>query len=523
MEQFKQICCNDSKKTTIQKQPCLKRASVGNFELSVELGAFFYAKGFGAKRTGQVGGSSKLYSATDHYIAANFAHENSLCCPDFTFQHAIFARDELLLTLDFALYFAINASVIGGVELPFNTGAFGHQAVLPNLWGCTFDTNIGNGFALSVCHWFINCLPEKNAYFPFRRRKLLNFVGKNGFFTKFHVQVMSVIILGIESSCDDTAAAIVQDGKVRSNCIAGQEVHRLYGGVVPEAASRAHLSHIVPVVQQAMEQAGVALHQVDAIAFTRGPGLMGSLLVGVSFAKSLALSLQRPLIEVNHLLAHVASNFADPPMPNFPMLCLTVSGGHTQIVQVDDYLDMRPLGQTLDDAAGEAFDKTGKLLGIEYPSGPLIDRLAQQGQARFAFPEPQVPGLDFSFSGLKTSILHFLQKHTAANPDFVKQNLPDICASVQHRIVTILMRKLEMAAAQTGIREVAIAGGVSANSELRRQFQQAGQRLGWKVYIPRLEYCTDNAAMIALAGYFKYLRGDFVAHDVTPMARWSMV
>lgn len=307
-----------------------------------------------------------------------------------------------------------------------------------------------------------------------------------------------------------------------SNCIAGQEVHRLYGGVVPEAASRAHLSHIVPVVQQAMAQAGVSFHQLDAIAFTRGPGLMGSLLVGVSFAKSLALSLQRPLIEVNHLLAHVVSNFAEPPMPEFPMLCLTVSGGHTQIVRVDDYLDMKLLGQTLDDAAGEAFDKTGKLLGLEYPAGPLIDRLAQQGQARFTFPEPQVPGLDFSFSGLKTSILHFLQKHTADTPDFVKQNLPDICASVQQRIVTILIHKLEMAAAQTGIREVAVAGGVSANSELRRQLQQTGQRLGWKVYIPRLEYCTDNAAMIALAGFFKYLRGDFTTHDVAPLARWSM-
>ncbi len=331
----------------------------------------------------------------------------------------------------------------------------------------------------------------------------------------------AVTILGIESSCDDTAAAVVRDGVVASNCIAGQEIHRLYGGVVPEAASRAHQSNIVPVVQQALQQAGIPAADIDAVAFTRGPGLIGSLLVGVSFAKGLALSLERPLIEVNHLQAHVVSNFAEDPVPAFPFLCLTVSGGHTQVIRVESHLDMRILGQTLDDAAGEAFDKTGKLLGLDYPAGPLIDRLAQQGRPRFSFPEPQVPGLDFSFSGLKTSILQFLKKQTAADPDFIAGNLPDICASVQHRIVGILMRKLEAASAQTGIREIAIAGGVSANSELRRQLSETGARLGWRTYIPRMEYCTDNAAMIALAGYFKYLRGEFSGHEVTPLARWS--
>ncbi len=332
---------------------------------------------------------------------------------------------------------------------------------------------------------------------------------------------MGITILGIESSCDDTAAAVVRDGRVLSNCIAGQEIHRVYGGVVPEAASRAHQSNIVPVVQLALQQAGIAADGVDAIAFTRGPGLIGSLLVGVSFAKGLALSLERPLIEVNHLQAHVVSNFAEAPVPAFPFLCLTVSGGHTQIVRVDGHLDMTILGQTLDDAAGEAFDKTGKLLGLEYPAGPLIDRLAKNGQARFSFPEPQVPGLDFSFSGLKTSILHFLKKQSGEAPGFIENNLPDICASVQQRIVSILIRKLETASAQTGIKEVAIAGGVSANSELRSQLKAAGARLDWKIYIPRLEYCTDNAAMIALAGYFKYLRGEFTGHDVTPVARWA--
>lgn len=332
---------------------------------------------------------------------------------------------------------------------------------------------------------------------------------------------MAAIILGIESSCDDTAAAVVANGRVLSNCIAGQEIHRLYGGVVPEAASRAHQINIVPVVQQAIHQAGVSINDISAVAFTRGPGLIGSLLVGISFAKALALSLQKPLIEVNHLQAHVVSNFAEEPTPPFPFLCLTVSGGHTQIIRVDDYLDMTILGQTLDDAAGEAFDKTGKILGLDYPAGPLIDRLAQQGSPAFPLPEPQVPGLDFSFSGLKTSILYFLKAQIAQNPDFVQENLQDICASVQMRIVSILMHKLEKAARQTGIRHVAVAGGVSANSELRKQLQARGEQLGWHTYLPRMEYCTDNAAMIALAGYFKFQRGEFSSQEVTPLARWG--
>lgn len=332
---------------------------------------------------------------------------------------------------------------------------------------------------------------------------------------------MAIIILGIESSCDDTAASVVVDGKVWSNCIAGQEIHRLYGGVVPEAASRAHQINIVPVVQQALQQAGVAMTDISAVAFTRGPGLVGSLLVGVSFAKALALGLEKPLIEVNHLQAHVVSNFAQEPMPPFPFLCLTVSGGHTQIIRVDDYLEMTILGQTLDDAAGEAFDKTGKILGLDYPAGPLIDRLAQQGTPVFALPEPQVTGLDFSFSGLKTSILYFLKAQIAQNPNFVQENLENICASVQTRIVSILMHKLEKAAQQTGIRHVAVAGGVSANSELRKQLKYRGEQLGWHTYLPRMEYCTDNAAMIALAGYFKFLRGEFSSQEVTPLARWA--
>jgi len=335
----------------------------------------------------------------------------------------------------------------------------------------------------------------------------------------FHKK-MATTILGIESSCDDTAAAIVVDGKVRSNCIAGQEIHRQYGGVVPEVASRAHQINIVPVVDQAIKQAGVSLADIDAVAFTRGPGLIGSLLVGVSFAKALGLSLQKPLIAVNHLQAHVVSNFAQEPFPPFPFLCLIVSGGHTQIMRVDDYLEMTILGQTLDDAAGEAFDKTGKILGLDYPAGPVIDKLAQQGNPVFALPEPQVSGLDFSFSGLKTSILYFLKAQTAQNPNFIAQNLHDICASVQVRIVRILMHKLEKAALQTGIRHIAIAGGVSANTELRNQLQERGNRLQWHTYLPRMEYCTDNAAMIALAGFFKFQRAEFASQDITPLARW---
>lgn len=332
---------------------------------------------------------------------------------------------------------------------------------------------------------------------------------------------MHVNILAIESSCDDTAAAVIQDGRVLSNCVAGQEIHRQYGGVVPEAASRAHQANIVPVVDAALRQAGVAKDAITAVAFTRGPGLLGSLLVGVSFAKAYALAHGLPLIEVDHMQAHVLANFAETPTPRFPFLCLTVSGGHTQIIRARDYFELDVLGQTLDDAAGEAFDKAGKMLGLGYPAGPLIDRLAQGGTPRFEFPEPAVEGLNFSFSGLKTAVLYFLRDQTAADPEFIQNNLPDLCASIQHTIVTILLKKLRKAARQTGIREIAIAGGVSANSELRKQLQAWGAREGWTTHIPRFEYCTDNAGMIGVAGYYKYLKGEFVGQDVTPYARNS--
>ncbi|HMQ60489.1 MAG TPA: tRNA (adenosine(37)-N6)-threonylcarbamoyltransferase complex transferase subunit TsaD [Flavilitoribacter sp.] len=333
---------------------------------------------------------------------------------------------------------------------------------------------------------------------------------------------MQTTILGIESSCDDTSAAILRDGAVLSNLVAGQEAHKLYGGVVPEVASRAHQVHIVPVVDAALKKAGVGLEELSAVAFTRGPGLAGSLIVGVSFAKALALSLDIPLVEVNHMQAHVLAHFAEPPYPAFPFLCLTVSGGHTQIVLVKDHLEMEVLGHTLDDAAGEAFDKTGKLLGLDYPAGPLIDKLARQGTPRFPFPRPQIPGLDFSFSGLKTAILYFLRQELDKDPEFIRNNLADICASVQQIIVNILMDKLEKAAAETGIREIAVAGGVSANSGLRSAVESAGKRLGWNTYIPKLEYCTDNAGMIAVAGYFKYLKGEFSGQEVGPLVRWGL-
>jgi N6-L-threonylcarbamoyladenine synthase len=333
---------------------------------------------------------------------------------------------------------------------------------------------------------------------------------------------MPLTILAIESSCDDTSAAIVRDGAVLSNKTANQEIHQLYGGVVPEAASRAHLVNILPVVEAAINAAGISKTAIDAVAFTRGPGLIGSLIVGVSFAKGFALSQNLPLIEVNHMMAHVLAHFAEDPKPSFPFLCLTVSGGHTQILIVRDYLDMEVIGQTIDDAAGEAFDKTGKMLGLDYPAGPIIDKLAREGQARFDFPEPRIPGLDFSFSGLKTSILYFLKKQVAENPDFIAQNLNDICASVQTRIVSILIHKLSKAAQETGIREVALAGGVSANSALREALVQEGLKKGWNTYIPKFEYCTDNAAMIGITGYYKYLRGEFVGQEVSPVARWEI-
>lgn len=333
---------------------------------------------------------------------------------------------------------------------------------------------------------------------------------------------MSLTILAIESSCDDTSAAIVRDGQVLSNKTANQEIHQIYGGVVPEAASRAHQINILPVVETAIQAAGIDKTEIDAVAFTRGPGLIGSLIVGVSFAKGFALSRNLPLIEVNHMMAHVLAHFAEDPKPQFPFLCLTVSGGHTQILIVKDYLDMELIGQTIDDAAGEAFDKTGKMLGLDYPAGPIIDKLAKEGTPRFTFPEPKIPGLNFSFSGLKTSILYFLKKQVAENPAFVQENLADICASVQARIVSILMNKLRLAAEETGIKEIALAGGVSANSGLRQALVEEGQQKGWNTHIPKIEYCTDNAAMIGITGYYKFLQGKFVGHEVSPLARWEL-
>ncbi len=332
---------------------------------------------------------------------------------------------------------------------------------------------------------------------------------------------MPVHILAIESSCDDTSAAVIQDGRVLANCVANQTIHQQYGGVVPEVASRAHQSHIVPTVDQALRQAGITLADLDAVAFTRGPGLIGSLLVGVAFAKSLALARGLPLIEVNHIEAHVLAHFAEDPRPAFPFLCLTVSGGHTQIVHVTDYLTMEIIGTTIDDAAGEAFDKSGKLLGLPYPAGPHIDQLAREGIARFAFTEPNVPGFDFSFSGLKTSILYFLQKQLREDPDFITNNLADICASIQDRIVSILLNKLTSAAQATGITQIAIAGGVSANSALRAGLTERGRSLGWHTYIPAFEFCTDNAGMIGVTAYYKYLAGQFSDQDVAPLARWQ--
>jgi N6-L-threonylcarbamoyladenine synthase len=288
---------------------------------------------------------------------------------------------------------------------------------------------------------------------------------------------------------------------------------------VPEVASRAHQENIVPVVDLALRNAGIGKAELTAVAFTKGPGLIGSLIVGAAFAKALALSLKVPLLAVHHMQAHVLAHFAEDPKPTLPFLCLTVSGGHTQIVLVKNHLEMQVLGQTMDDAAGEAFDKTGKMLGLDYPAGPIIDKLAQTGSAIFPFPEPQVAGLDFSFSGLKTSILYFIKEKTKENPNFIAENLADICASVQERIVRILMKKLKMAAEQTGIREIAIAGGVSANSGLRQALEKLGKSEGWNTYIPRFEFCTDNAAMIAVTAYYQYLNGDFAGQEAAPMAR----
>lgn len=328
------------------------------------------------------------------------------------------------------------------------------------------------------------------------------------------------ILLAIESSCDDTSAAVIHDGVILSNIVASQAIHEQYGGVVPEVASRAHQVNIVPVVDAALKQAGVAKSELDAIGFTRGPGLMGALLVGVSFAKALALSLDIPLVEVHHIQAHILAHFIDAPRPAFPFLCLTVSGGHTQLVLVKDYLEMEVLGSTIDDAAGEAFDKTGKLLGLPYPAGPHIDRLAKEGQPVYHFTEPQIKGLDFSFSGLKTNILRFLQKEQRADPNFIQDHLADLCASVQDRIVTILVNKVKRAVAQTGVQHIAVAGGVAANSGLRQTLDDWGTEAGLSVFIPQLAYCTDNAAMIAITAHYKYLQGDFAGQDSTPLARY---
>lgn len=328
------------------------------------------------------------------------------------------------------------------------------------------------------------------------------------------------VILGIESSCDETSASICADGVILSNIIANQTIHEAYGGVVPELASRVHQQNIVPAVQQAIAKAGIDKNNIDAVAFTRGPGLLGSLLVGVSFAKAFALAKGIPLIEVNHMQAHVLAHFIGERKPSFPFLCLTVSGGHTQIVLVRDHFDMEVVGQTNDDAAGEALDKTSKILGLPYPGGPLIDKHARLGNPdAYKFPEPQIPGLDFSFSGLKTAILYFIRDNLAANPNFVQENMNDICASVEKRVVTILLNKLKKAALQYDIKDIALAGGVSANTGLRQGLQQLGEEMGWNTYIPKFEYCTDNAAMIAIAGYFKFLKGDFVGQDVAPLAR----
>nr|WP_294796612.1 tRNA (adenosine(37)-N6)-threonylcarbamoyltransferase complex transferase subunit TsaD [uncultured Mucilaginibacter sp.] len=328
------------------------------------------------------------------------------------------------------------------------------------------------------------------------------------------------IILAIESSCDDTSAAVCVDGAVLSNVIANQAIHEAYGGVVPELASRVHQQNIVPAVQQALLNAKVNKNDIDAVAFTRGPGLLGSLLVGVSFAKAFALANNIPLIEINHMQAHVLAHFIADKKPSFPFLCLTVSGGHTQIVLVKDYFDMEIIGQTLDDAAGEAMDKTSKILGLPYPGGPLIDKYARLGNAdRFKFPEPQIAEFDYSFSGLKTSILYFIRDNVAANRNFIAENLNDICASVEKRIVTILLNKFEKAARQYGIKDVALAGGVSANTGLRQGLQALAEKNGWNHFIPAMQYCTDNAGMIAIAGYHKYLKADFTGQDVAPLAR----
>jgi len=339
---------------------------------------------------------------------------------------------------------------------------------------------------------------------------------------------MAVTILGIESSCDDTSAAILRDGHLYSNVISGQDVHRNYGGVVPELASRAHQQHIIPVVDQAFQQAGIPKEEIDAVAFTQGPGLLGSLMVGSSFAKSFSLSQAIPLIGVNHLQAHILAHFIKDPekqgrdTPRFPFLCLLVSGGHTQLTVVRDHLDMEIIGETIDDAAGEAFDKCGKIMDLPYPAGPIIDKKAQLGNPHaFEFTRPKIEELNYSFSGLKTAFLYFLRDQVKQDRDFISNNFNDLCASLQYTIIDILMDKLIQAAQQTGIREVGIAGGVSANSGLKDAIHQAAKKHNWKVHIPSFEYTMDNAAMIAMTGYYKYLNEDFSGIDVAPQARFK--
>jgi len=337
------------------------------------------------------------------------------------------------------------------------------------------------------------------------------------------VKDKSIYILGIESSCDDTSAAVICNGKVLTNVVANQEIHAKYGGVVPELASRAHQQNIVPVIQQAIQQANIDKKQLSAIAFTRGPGLMGSLLVGSSFARSLSLALNIPLISVNHMQAHVLAHFIDDEKqqkPPFPFLCLTISGGHTQIVKITSYFDMEVIGETLDDAVGEAFDKSAKILGLPYPGGPFVDKYARLGNPNaFEFSKPKMADLNFSFSGLKTGILYFIQKKVKENPNFIEENLNDICASIQRTIVEILFDKLEKAVELTGIKHIAIAGGVSANSEIRETLKATEEKFGWKTYIPKFEYTTDNAGMIAIVGYLKYLENDYSNQNTSTTAR----
>ncbi len=336
---------------------------------------------------------------------------------------------------------------------------------------------------------------------------------------------MADLILGIESSCDDTSAAVIRDGYLLSNVIASQEVHRTFGGVVPELASRAHEQNIVPVVSEALSRAGVKAEDLTAIAFTRGPGLLGSLLVGTSFAKAMGLALDIPIVMVNHLQGHILANFIKQPdkpvvQPSFPYLCLLVSGGNSQIVRVDDPLHFEILGQTIDDAVGEAFDKCSKMMGLGYPGGPIIDKLAKQGDpGRFSFAKPHVPGLDYSFSGIKTSLLYFVRDEMAKDPEFMEKNKEDICASFQKSLIDILMDKLIKAARQTGIKEITIGGGVSANSGLRDRIVLEGQKRGWNTYLPEFKFTTDNAAMIAIAGYYHYLAGERTGLDVAPVSR----